>query len=100
MIIDIDVFIDKLEFSIFSIENQYKKYILKDKIIIPISFDVGNRLSYLRKFISILLRQHKIEMAYLHTNDNLDTEDLSIDIIKIIGVMEELFSSCGVELCK
>lgn len=100
MIIDIDIFVDRIGFNVFSIKNQQRKEILEDKIIIPVSFDICDKLSYIRKFMLVLLNQYNIEKSYLHTNDDFEFDINNIDIIKITGVIEELLSSCGVELCK
>lgn len=95
---DIDIFIDKIEFNVFKLENQNKTDIIKDKIIIPKSFDIGNKLNYLRKFIITLINQYNIKKSHINIEDGIGIE--VIDIVKIEGVIEELLSNCGVKICK
>ena len=95
---DIDIFIDKIEFNVFKLQDQNKMDIIKDKIIIPKSFDIGNKLNYLRKFIVTLVNQHSIKKSHINVEDSIGID--IIDIVKIEGVIEELFSNCGVKICK
>lgn len=97
-LIDINIFINKIEFVIYKIINQKTKYILKDEIIIPKSFSIGERLSYIRKMISVLVKEYGVRKAYM--NIECDIGIGIIEAVKFEGIIEELFSSCGVELCK
>ncbi|WP_042275499.1 hypothetical protein [Faecalimicrobium dakarense] len=94
--IDINIFIDKIEFNIFEYEYE-KKDILQDKIIVPKSFNIGDKLNYIRKFMVRLIKQYKIEKAYMNIEDDLGIE--AINIVKMEGVLDELLSNCGVEKC-
>lgn len=94
----INILVNKVEFDIYSLENDTKRDILQDEIIIPRSFDIGGKLNYIRKIMDILIKQYDVRKAYIYTEEYLDEE--IIDIIKIEGVIEELFSNCGVEICK
>ncbi len=95
---DIDIFIDKIEFNIFKLQDQNKIDIIKDKIIIPKSFDIGNKLNYLRKFIVTLVNQHSIKKSHINIDDSIGID--IINIVKIEAVIEELLSNCGVKICK
>jgi len=95
---DIDIFIDKIEFNIFKLQDQNKTDIIKDKIIIPKSFDIGNKLNYLRRFIVTLVNQYSIKKSHINIEDSIGID--VIDIVKIEGVIEELLSNCGVKICK
>ena len=94
--IDINIFIDKIEFNIFEYKYE-KKDILQDKIIVPQSFNIGKKLNYIRKFMVRLIKQYKIEKAYINIEDNLGID--VINIVKMEGVLDELLSNCGVEKC-
>lgn len=96
--IDINIFIDKLEFNIFESTNNYKKDILRDEIIIPKSFGIGNKLNYLRKFMKMLINQYNIKKAYINIEDAIGVD--IVDIVKIEGVVEEVLSNRGVNICK
>ena len=60
-LMNINIFINKIEFGIYKIINQKTKYILKDEIVIPKSFSVGERLSYIRKMISVLVKEYGVK---------------------------------------
>ncbi|RDY24472.1 hypothetical protein CHF27_002205 [Romboutsia maritimum] len=89
---------DEIKFKIYKFKNGEEKIIIQDKIISPRSFDIGNRLNYLRKMLEILIKQYSIDKARLNIEDNIK-KDL-INIIKMEGMLEELLSNCGVEICK
>lgn len=97
-VININIFINKIEFGVYKIINEKNKYILEDEIIIPKSFNIGERLSYIRKMISVLLKEYGVRKAYMYLEEDVGLE--IIEAVKVEGIIEELFSSCGVELCK
>ena len=93
-LISIDIYIDKIQFEVFSIYNNKRNSVLQNEIKIPISFSIGDKLEYLRKFITIIINQNKIKKAYLNIKDNFE-----IYTIKIEGLLEEVLTSYGVEIC-
>ena len=93
-LIYIDIYIDKIKFEIFSIYDDRRNSILQNEIKIPLSFSIGDKLEYLRKFITIIINQNKIKKAYLNIKDNFE-----IYTIKIEGILEEVLTSYGVEIC-
>jgi len=95
---NINIFINRIEFGIYKVVNENKNKILEDKIIVPKSFAIGERLSYIRKMINLLIKEYRVKKACMYVDDNLGIE--IIESVKIEGIVEELFSSCGVELCK
>lgn len=95
---NINIFVNRIEFGIYNIMNEKTNYILEDKIIVPKSFTIGQRLSYIRKMINLLIKEYRVKKACMYVDDNLGME--IIESVKIEGVLEEIFSSCGVELCK
>ncbi|RDY29788.1 hypothetical protein CHL78_001050 [Romboutsia weinsteinii] len=96
--IDISIRIDVITFNIYTMIDKQKEYLLQDNIVIPKSFSMGRKLSYIRTIIDTLINQYNIEKAYIETEDIAGSE--IIDIVKTEGVIEELFSNCGVEICK
>ena len=93
-LISIDIYRDKIQFEVFSIYNNKRNSVLQNEINIPISFSIGDKLEYLRKFITTIINHNKVKKAYLNINDNLD-----IDIIKIEGTLEAILANYGVDIC-
>ena len=93
-LISINIYIDKIQFEIFSIYNDKKNIIQQNEIRIPVSFSIGDKLEYIRKFISIIIKQNKVKKAYLNIKDRL-----AMYTIKFEATLEELLSSYGVEIC-
>ncbi|HJG95708.1 MAG TPA: hypothetical protein K8V90_01245 [Romboutsia timonensis] len=93
-LISINIYIDKIQFEIFSIYNDKKNIIQQNEIRIPVSFSIGDKLEYIRKFISIIIKQNKVKKAYLNIKDRLE-----MYTIKFEATLEELLSSYGVEIC-
>ena len=95
---NIYIFIDKVEFKIFKLENNENREFIKNKIIIPKSFEMGDKLNYLRKFIITLINKYDVKKSNITVEDAIGID--IIDIVKIEGVIEEVFSNCGVKICK
>ena len=95
--IDLSVFIDKIKFKIFKLENNERHYLSEDEIIIPVSFSIGEKLNYIRKNIKTLIEFYHIELAYMNIDEKMNID--VIDIVKIEGVMQELLSNYGVRIC-
>lgn len=93
-LIYINIYIDVICFEVFSVYNDKKNTILQNELKIPISFSMGDKLEYIRKFISIIIKQKKIEKAYLNINGKQD-----INTIKFEGALEDTLASYGVEVC-
>jgi len=93
-LISINIYSDIIRFEVFSIYNDNKNNILQNELRIPISFSMGDKLEYIRKFISIIISQKNIKKAYLNIKDKLE-----VNIIKFEGALEEVLSSYGVEIC-
>lgn len=94
--IDLDIFIDRIEFDIYAIQNQEKIGKARNNIILPKSFDLGSKLVYIRKILNTLIKQYKVESAHIQTENNIGID--IIEYIKIEGVLEEVLSNCGVEI--
>ena len=93
-LITINIYIDRIQFEVFYIYNDKRNSILQNEIRIPVSFSMGDKLEYIRKFIGIIINQNKVKKAYLNIKDRLD-----VYTIKIEGTLEEVLSSYGVEIC-
>ncbi|CED93288.1 hypothetical protein [Romboutsia ilealis] len=93
-LISINIYIDRIQFEVFSIDNGKRNNVLQNEIKIPISFSMGDKLEYIRKFMSMIINRNKVKKAYLNINDKLE-----VYTIKIEGIIEEVLSSYGVEIC-
>ncbi|WP_282192358.1 hypothetical protein [Romboutsia ilealis] len=93
-LISINIYIDRIQFEVFSIDNGKRNNVLQNEIKIPISFSMGDKLEYIRKFMRMIINRNKIKKAYLNINDKLE-----VYTIKIEGIIEEVLSSYGVEIC-
>lgn len=96
--INVNIFIDRIEFYIFNIENNEKRVIMSDTIVIPKSFQIGDKLNYLRKFLIMLVQKYSIKKSNIVIEDAIGID--IIDIVKVEGIVEEVFSNCGVIICK
>ena len=93
-LISVNVYRSKIQFEVYSVYNDKRNSALQNEIKIPISFSMGDKLDYIRKFMSMIINQNKVKKAYLNIKDNLD-----VDTIKLEGTLEEVLSNCGVEIC-
>lgn len=96
--ININIFIDRIEFYIFNVENNERRVIMSDTIVIPKSFQIGDKLNYLRKFLIMLVQKYNIKKSNIVIEDAIGID--IIDIVKVEGIVEEVFSNCGVIRCK
>ena len=93
-LISINIYRDRIQFEVFSIYNDKRDIIIQNEIRIPVSFSMGDKLEYIRKFMSMIINQNKVKKAYLNIKGNLE-----VYTIKIEGTLEEVLSSYGVEIC-
>lgn len=94
----VNVYVDKIKFYIIYYEQNQKNIIKEDEIILPISFSLGDKLYYIKKLISIIIDKYNIESYDLKVDNDVGLE--IVEVVKIEGVLEELFSSKGVMLWK
>lgn len=101
--IDMNILSDKIEFSIFRNFSNNKKVLKRNEIIFPICYSNPQRLNYIRNLMGSFIEQYNIE-CYKVNIGNLDrNEDIKIlidemrEVVKIEGVLEELFISKGVK---
>ena len=93
-LISINIYVDRIQVEVFSIYNDNKNSILQNELIIPLSFSMGDKLEYIRKFVTVIINQKKVKRAYLNIKDKLQ-----VSTIKIEGILEEVLASYGVEIC-
>lgn len=101
--IDMNILSDKIEFSIFRNFSNNKKILKRNEIIFPACYSSAERLNYIRNLMGSFIEQYSIEYYKINIG-NLDrNEDIKIlidemrEVIKIEGVLEELFLSKGVK---
>ena len=83
----INIFEEKIKYYIDEFEINKRIKIKENEIIIPISFSTGERLSYIKNIISILIEQYDIESYNIEVDDDIGTK--IIEVVKIEGVLEE-----------
>lgn len=94
----VNIYTDKVKFYIVYYDQSDKRKIKDDEIILPISFNMGDKLYYIKKIISTIIKQYNIESYCLEVDSDIGVE--IVDAVKMEGVLEELFSSKGVMLWK
>ena len=99
--IDINILSDKIEFSIFRNFSNNKKILKRNEIIFPICYSSPQRLNYIRNLMGSFIEEYNIG-HYKVNIGNLDRdEDIKVlidemrEVVKIEGVLEELFISKG-----
>ena len=60
-LISINIYRDRIQFEVFSIYNDKRDIIIQNEIIIPVSFSMGDKLEYIRKFMSMIINQNKVQ---------------------------------------
>ena len=98
MYIYVNVFEDRVLFSVIEFEEQEEYKIKEEEIILPASFSMGNKLAYIKKIISVIIDQYNIKAYNMEVDDDIDID--IIEVVEMEGVLEELFSCKGVMLWK
>lgn len=94
----VNIYTDKVKFYIAYYDQNEKRKIKDDEIILPISFSMGDKLYYIKKIINTIINQYNIEAYCLEVDGDIGVE--IVDAVKMEGVLEQLFSSKGVVLWK
>lgn len=97
-LIHIKIFIDRLQLSIIDYIDNKKITMKNEEVIFPVSFNIGDRLNYIKKIVSMVIEAYNISGYKIELDEDIGVE--IIDAVKIEGVLEELFSCKGVELWK
>ncbi|MDU4860472.1 MAG: hypothetical protein E6356_00535 [Terrisporobacter othiniensis] len=94
----VNIYTDKVKFYIVYYDQSERRQIKNDEIILPISFSMGDKLYYIKKIISTIIKQYNIESYCLEVDSDIGVD--IVEAVKMEGVLEELFSSKGVMLWK
>lgn len=94
----VNIYKDKVKFYIVYYDQSERRQIKNDEIILPISFSMGDKLYYIKKIISTIIKQYNIESYCLEVDSDIGVD--IVEAVKMEGVLEELFSSKGVMLWK
>lgn len=94
----VNIYTDKVKFYIVYYDQNERRQIKNDEIILPISFSMGDKLYYIKKIISTIIKQYNIESYSLEVDSDIGVD--IVEAVKMEGVLEELFSSKGVMLWK
>lgn len=96
--INIRIFINQILFTIGKFEKETEIIMIENKLVIPKAFNIGDKLKYIRKYITTLVDLYCIKQAYLNTDEYSEIE--IIELLKIEGLIEESLANCGVNICK
>lgn len=94
--VSIRIFINEIEFDVSKVVNERESNILQNKLVIPRALNSGEKLKYIRKFVTTLVSLYSVKRAYLSTDDSIELG--IIELLKIEGLIEESLSSCGVDI--
>lgn len=94
--VSIRIFINEIEFDVSKVVNERESNILQNKLVIPKALNSGEKLKYIRKFVTTLVSLYSVKRAYLSTDDSIELG--IIDLLKIEALIEESLSSCGVDI--
>jgi septum formation topological specificity factor MinE len=74
-------------------ENEIK---VTDKLVLPVSMNVPDKLNFVRKTIIDIINQYNINKAGIKITEG-NAQRLSIERISIEAVIQELFSGCSIK---
>ena len=101
--IDMYIFTENIQFSIFRNFSNTKKIVKKDEIVFPACYSTAQKLNYVRNLTCIFIEEYsikyfKVNIGNLDNNQEVDRllNEMK-DAIKMEGVLEELFISRGVK---
>lgn len=77
-------------------EEEENNVITIDKLILPLSLEIPDRLNYVRKTIIDIINQYEVTKAGIKVTEG-NAQRLSIERISIEAIIQELFSSCSVQ---
>lgn len=87
-------------FSILNIEDDSFAIITTEKILVPVSMDVPDQLSFIRTTLFSVIKEYQVRHAGIRRmEDNIQSRKLE-PIIKrayFEGVIQELISNCSIE---
>jgi hypothetical protein len=83
-------------FTIVEKLEEENKVLVIDKLILPVSLTIPDKLNFIRKTIIDIINQYGVTSAGIKVTEG-NAQSKSIERISIEGVIQELFSSCSVE---
>ncbi len=87
-------------FSIVKVENENFSIITTEKIIVPVSMDVPDQLSFIRTTLFSVIKEYQVIHAGLRRMEDNARSGRLEPIIKrayLEGVIQELISNCSIE---
>lgn len=93
--VSIRIFVNEIQFDINKMVDESETTIFQNKLVIPKALNTGEKLKYIRKFITTLVNLYSVKRAYVSTDDSIEFG--IIELLKIEGLIEESLSSCGVD---
>lgn len=86
----------EIYFSIVEGDDNKFSIISIDKLILPISLSVPDKLNFIRKTLIDIINLNKVDAAGIKITEG-NARTISIERVSIEAVIQELFSSCSVK---
>ena len=86
----------EIYFAIVEQNGEGNNVITIDKLILPLSLEIPDRLNFIRKTIIDIINQYNVTKAGIKVTEG-NAQRLSIERISIEAIIQELFSSCSVQ---
>lgn len=87
----------KVFYSIIEIKDDNSFSLVNQELIIPKSFDIPNKLKYVRKTILDIFKEYQIKRAGIRTTEN-NAQSPDLFRIMLEAIIQELIASSNVEV--
>lgn len=86
----------EIYFAIIEQINGENKVLTIDKLILPLSLSIPDKLNFIRKTIIDIINQYQVTKAGIKITEG-NAQSINIERVSIEAVIQELFSSCSVQ---
>ena len=86
----------EIYFAVVEQNDEGNNIIAIDKLILPLSLEIPDRLNFVRKTIIDIINQYEVTKAGIKVTEG-NAQRLNIERISIEAIIQELFSSCSVQ---
>jgi hypothetical protein len=86
----------EIYFAVVEQKGKENNIIAIDKLILPLSLEIPDRLNFVRKTIIDIINQYNVTKAGIKVTEG-NARKHSIERISIEAIIQELFSSCSVQ---
>lgn len=86
----------EIYFAVVEQNGKENNIITIDKLILPLSLEIPDRLNFVRKTIIDIINQYDVTKAGIKVTEG-NAQRLNIERISIEAIIQELFASCSVQ---